>query len=113
MRMTASKKGGPLESLGPASFGAPPSVSETLLAARGEDPETRAAIHLRLKTRDAGRLRTGGPVLAPRVVKGAGVAPDAVVDAGMDRGGTTTSVLGRNPEDVVWKVRRFARMWRA
>ena len=112
VRLRVAKADGRLEPTGSASFGAPPSVSNTLLAAIGKDPETRAAIHLKLKTRNAGRLRIGGLVLAPRVVKAAGVAPDVVVDAGKDREGTMMSVLGRNPEDVVRKVRRLARAWK-
>ncbi len=112
LRLRAARSGGPLASAGPAAFGGPPSVSRALLAAMGENPETRAAIHLKLKTRNAGRLRIGELVLAPRVVKGTGVTPDVLVDAGQDREGTTMNVLGRNPGDVVRKIRRLARAWR-
>ncbi len=93
------------------SFGAPPSVAKSLLEAMREDPETRAAIDLSLKTRTPGRPRRGGSVAARRAEKGAGVIPGALADVGENREGMTMRVLGRTPEDVARKLRRLARTW--
>ena len=106
------RDGGRLEPTGPAVFGAPPSLARILMAAMAEDPEMRAAIHLRLTRRHAVRLGRGGAARTPQAEKGAGVIRDVVVDVRKDHQGMTMRVLGRNPEDTVRKVRRLVRAWK-
>ncbi len=103
--------GGRLEPLGPAAFGASPSIARAVLAAIAENPEIRAAIHLKLKTGTPGRLRRVGSALASQAEKGVGVIRDVFVDVRQDRQGMTMRVRGRNPDDVVRAVRRLARGW--
>ncbi len=111
MRLSATPAGG-LVSLGGPGFGAPPALARTLLQALVEDPDARAAIHLKPTRRTPVHPRRGGSGRARRVEKGAGVIPGATTDAEEDHEGMTMRVLARNPERAVREILRLARAWK-
>jgi hydroxymethylpyrimidine/phosphomethylpyrimidine kinase len=117
LRFRRKVKSGGLEPAGPTTFDAPRFAVKILQAAMLHDPSMRASIHLKLRTKNVGGLQSSGFTVQPHASwraqgeKGAGVIPDVIVDEGKTHEGTMVIVLGRNPEDVIGKVRRIARAW--
>ncbi len=101
---------------GPATFGGSPALARDLLDAMIVQPDVRAAATLKTSPQNARRLGAAGlRIVSGRRAggwnaAGRGVTPDAVVRG---TGGTREArmiVLGRNPDEVVRKVRRMARV---
>ncbi len=112
--------------LGHVNFGASRYMATVVLAAMRADPEMRAAVnikrtedHLR-RAREAGLVvasfeRDAEPADAPKdvewgtleAIRGTGAVPDVIEDAGGMRMEAVMRVLGRNPAELVDKVRRI------
>jgi hydroxymethylpyrimidine kinase/phosphomethylpyrimidine kinase len=114
------------QALGHVNFGASRYMATVALAAMRMDPEMRAAVnikrtedHLR-RAREAGLVvasfeRDAEPADAPKdvewgtmeAIKGTGAVPDVIEDAGGMRMEAVMRVLGREPAELVDKVRRI------
>lgn len=111
---------------GSASFGVPGADAATLLAVLHVNPTIRASARLKypgknLHRLDSGRLTTltvdrraarragRGTDAIERAIVEAGTPPDVLVGATTEGSGTSMHILGRDPQEVLRKVRRLAR----
>lgn len=116
-----------LEPIGPAAFGASRHIARIILIAMRFHPGMRSAINLKYRPQNARRLRSARLVLATfdrsdqpegvstmewgteRAIVEAGRIPDVIYDEGAVGKEAMMRVLGRQPADVLRKVRRIGR----
>jgi hydroxymethylpyrimidine/phosphomethylpyrimidine kinase len=123
--------GGHLEPIGRAAFGASRHIARIILTAMRFDPASRSATNLKYRPQNARRLRSARLRLASfdrgrepegvstmewgteQAIVEAGAIPDVIYDEGAVGKEGMMRVLGRDPEDVLRKVRRIRRLVRA
>jgi len=112
---------------GPAEFGASKHVARVVLAAMRFDPSIRSATNLKYTETNFRQLKRSGVRMGAfdrrqqpegtstmdwgttQAVRAAGRVPDVIHDSGSVGKEGMIRVLGRNPEDVLRKVRRIVR----
>jgi hydroxymethylpyrimidine/phosphomethylpyrimidine kinase len=116
-----------LRATGPPAFGASRHVARVVLAAMAYDPRVRSTTNLKYKPKNAGRLRKLGLRVGrfyrkeepkgvstmewgtQQAIERFGRVPDVICDEGAVGKEPMMRVLGRDPRDVLRKVKRIAR----
>ena len=116
-----------LEPIGPAAFGASKHVARIILTAMRFDPTVRCAANLKYRVKNARALQPTHLVVASfrrtreprgastmewgteRAIVEAGTIPDVITDGGALGKEPMMRVLGRDPKDVLRKVRRIVK----